>query len=168
MTEEIDATVYIVVRDGDANRIVDTFEASVPFRFHSPVGTRIPWSRGASSKLLVAFAPELEVRQMIRKLGLRRYAARTLTDADAFMTELANTRKRGYAISDNEGFDGILGIAAPLCGSNNEMVAALQSSMSAVGLNEKRRAEIAKAIVQAAKDVSHMLRVQVSSEARTS
>jgi IclR family transcriptional regulator, KDG regulon repressor len=167
LTEEIDATVYIVVRDGDANRIVDTFEASVPFRFHSPVGTRIPWSRGASSKLLVAFAPEAEVQQMIRKLGLRRFAARTLTDPDAFMAELANTRKRGYAISDNEGFDGILGIAAPLYGSNSEMVAALQSSMSAVGLSEKRRVEIAKAIVQAAKEVSQMLRAQASSEIKT-
>jgi transposase len=45
LTEEIDATVYIAVRDGDANRIVDTFETSAPIRFHSPVGTRIPWSR---------------------------------------------------------------------------------------------------------------------------
>ena len=113
LTEEIDATVYIVVRDGDANRIVDTFETSAPIRFHSPVGTRIPWSRGASSKLLFAFAPEDETLRMIRKQGLRRFAEHTLTDPEAFLAELAQTRKRGYAISDGEGFDGILGIAAP-------------------------------------------------------
>jgi DNA-binding IclR family transcriptional regulator len=158
LTEEIDATVYIVVRDGDTNRIVDTFETSAPIRFHSPVGTRIPWNRGASSKLLFAYAPEEETKQIIRKLGLRRFAEHTLTDPKAFLADLAQIRKRGYAISDGEGFDGILGIAAPMYGAGGELVAALQSSMSSAGLNEKRRTEIAKAIVRAAKDVSTMLR----------
>lgn len=158
LSEEIGATVYIVVRDGEANRIVDTFETSALIRFHSPVGTRIPWDRGASSKLLCAFAPEAEIRQLMGKLGLQQHAKRTITDPDAFLAELAQTRKRGYSISDGEGFDGVLGIAAPIYASNGEMMAALQSSMSSAGLSEKRRAEIAKAIVRAAQEVSAMLK----------
>jgi IclR family acetate operon transcriptional repressor len=122
---------------------------------------------GASSKLLFAFAPEDETLRMIRKQGLRRFADHTLTDPEAFLAELAQTRKRGYAISDGEGFDGILGIAAPMYGLGGELVAALQSSMSAAGLNEKRRTEIAKAILRAAKDVSSILRTP-GSEANVS
>lgn len=167
LTEDIDATVYVVVRDGDANRIVDSFEASTPFRFHSPIGTRIPWSRGASSKLLFSFAPEEEVRRMISRLGLSRYAVRTITDPKGFLAELSKTRKRGYSISDNEGFDGILGIAAPIYDPNGELVAALQSSMPAAGLNEKRRTEIISAIVRGAADVSAMLRTQASKTAKS-
>jgi DNA-binding IclR family transcriptional regulator len=158
LTEEIGATVYIVVRDGDANRIVDTFETSALIRFHSPVGTRIPWNRGASSKLLCAFAPEAEVRQLMRQPGLKAHTKRTIVEPRAFLAELAQIRRRGHAISDSEGFDGILGMAAPLYAPDGTMIAALQSSMSSAGLGEKRRAEIAKAIVRAAQEVSVMLR----------
>jgi DNA-binding IclR family transcriptional regulator len=158
LTEEIGATVYVVVRDGDANRIVDTFETSALIRFHSPVGTRVPWNRGASSKLLCAFAPENEVQQLLRKPGLRQHAKQTITEPRAFLAELAHIRERGYSTSDGEGFDGVFGIAAPLCDLNGEVMAALQSSMLSVGLNEKRRGEIAKIIVRAAREVSFMLR----------
>ncbi|MCC7346417.1 MAG: IclR family transcriptional regulator [Variibacter sp.] len=157
LSETIAATVYVVVRDGDANRIVDTFETSALIRFHSPVGTRIPWSRGASSRVLLAYAKPDEVQGMIARLGLVRHARRTIVDPAAFMAELEQTRKRGYAISDNEGFDGILGLAAPIFAPSGALLAALQSSMPAGGLSERRRGEIARAITATAKEVTALL-----------
>jgi len=162
LSEKIQATVYIVVRDGDFNRIVDTFEPPTLVRFHSPVGTRIPWSRGASSKILLAYADVREVRQMIERLGLVRHARHTIVEPEAFLDELQQIRRRGYAISDAEGFDGILGLAAPIYGPNGAVIAALQSSMSSTGLSEQRRTALARAIAAAARDVTRMLQTSTA------
>jgi IclR family transcriptional regulator, KDG regulon repressor len=158
LSEQIGATVYIVVRDGDANRIVDTFETSALIRFHSPVGSRVPWNRGASSKVLMAYSPTEEVDRLIERLGLARHAKQTIVDPQTFREELEHVRRRGYAISDGEGFDGVLGLAAPIVGSSGVVMAALQSSMSSAGLSDRRRAEIARAISATAKEVSLILR----------
>ena len=158
LSEKIGATVYIVVRDGDANRIVDTFETSALIRFHSPIGSRVPWNRGASSKVLMAYSPADEVDRLIAKPGLGKHAKRTIVDPQAFRSELEQIRRRGYAVSDGEGFDGVLGLAAPLFGPAGEVIAALQSSMPSAGLSDRRRTEIARAIAATAKEVSHLLR----------
>lgn len=158
LADEIEETVYIVVREGDANRIVDTFETSSPIRFQSPVGTMIPWNRGASSKLLYAYAPEADLKQMIRRHGLPVHARRTITDERAFRENLKLIRKRGYSTSDNEGFDDILGIAAPIFAPTGELMVALQTSMSSIGLSDKRRKSIIAAMVRVAAEVTELLR----------
>jgi DNA-binding IclR family transcriptional regulator len=158
LSEQIGATVYVVVRDGDANRIIDTFETSVLLRFHSPVGTRIPWNRGASSKLLFALSPPEETHQFIERIGLQRFTKRTIVDAGAFLAELEKIRRKGYSISDGEGFEGVLGIAAPILSPAGAVMAALQSSMPSAGLSERQRYDKVRAIVATAKEASQLLR----------
>jgi len=158
LSEQIGATVYIVVRDGDANRVVDTFETSALIRFNSPVGTRIPWNRGASSKLLYAYASAEDVQRMIEKHGLPRHTDRTIVGKRAFLAELQDIRARGYSLSDSEGIDGVLGIATPIFGVSGSDMAALQATMTATSISKHRRREIIAAMVATAKEVSALLR----------
>lgn len=88
LTTQIEATVYIVVRDGDANRIIDSFESPGLVRIYSAPGTRIPWNRGSSSKLLYVYAPAQDVEQMIQKFGLVRYTKASLTSSREFRKSL--------------------------------------------------------------------------------
>jgi DNA-binding IclR family transcriptional regulator len=158
LSEQIGATVYIVVRDGDANRVVDTFETSALIRFNSPVGTRIPWNRGASSKLLYAHAPAEDVQRMIEKHGLPRHTDRTIVGKRAFLAELQEIRARGFSLSDSEGIDGVLGIATPIFGVSGFEMAALQTTLTSTGVSENRRKEIVASMVATAKEVSALLR----------
>jgi DNA-binding IclR family transcriptional regulator len=157
LATQVEATVYIVVRDGDANRIIDSFESPGLVRIYSVPGTRIPWNRGASSKLLYAFAPAQDVEQMIQKFGLIRHARKTITSPGEFRKSLKQIRNRGYAVSDGEGFNGILGIAAPIFDPTGSLMAALQTTMHSAGLSETRRAEILSAVIATAAEITALL-----------
>ena len=50
---------------------------------------------------------------------------KTLTDAEAMRAELRVTRERGYAIDDEETFDGVRCVAAPVRDHRDQIIAAM-------------------------------------------
>lgn len=152
------ATVYVCVWNGDAdNVVVDSFEGPGFLRFFSPPGTRIPWNRGASSKLIHAYMPREHAIEMIRKFGLPRHTERTITDETKFLKELARTRKQGYAVSDGEGIPGVFAVSAPLLQRDGTLLAALAVVMVAAEVSREQRREIISMVVETASEVTRLI-----------
>ena len=153
------ATVYVCVWNGDANNVVvDSFEGPGILRFYSPPGTRIPWNRGASSKLIHAYMPREHAVEMIREFGLPRHTERTITDEARFLEELARIRGQGYAVSDGEGLPGILAVSAPLLQRDGTFLAALAVVMVAAEVSRERRQEIISMVVESAAEVARLIK----------
>jgi IclR family acetate operon transcriptional repressor len=101
------------VLDGDWALVVGCVYAPGAIRLDLRLGVR-EWPHcSAVGKALISTLPAAEARQIVSRLGMPRHSRRTITDIDEFMTELAISRERGWAIDDEEDVDGIICIAAP-------------------------------------------------------
>lgn len=93
------------------------------------VGVRAPAHCGSDGKVLLAYGA-LEVRGE----RLARLTPRTITERDVLERQLTDVRERGYALSDGELEDGLVGIAVPVL-EDGSCVASLCVSGPAYRLN---------------------------------
>jgi DNA-binding IclR family transcriptional regulator len=89
----------------------------------------------AMGKVVLSLLPEHGRRRYIER-GLRRYTPRTITSPSALMAELAEVRKRGFAVDRGE-FDPDYGsVAAPVLGDRGRFLAVLGLSTSSRSFEE--------------------------------
>ncbi len=100
-------------------------QASQTFQMRSNVGTRIDLHMSAMGKAILANLPADERRALLARLTLTRYTSHTITDCDALINELEQTRRRGYAIDDCEGDDWIRCVASPVYDGGGRVLGAI-------------------------------------------
>jgi DNA-binding IclR family transcriptional regulator len=121
------------------------------------VGAAIPWHACALGHAMVAYLPPAEAARVMAAERAP-LTGRTKTAAAALEAALAQVRKRGYAVEDQEATVGDAGIAAPVI--NREGVIA--GAIGVVGPSERLlargpRGELAQAVVEAARSLSRDL-----------
>ncbi len=128
-------TSFLAVLCGDDVVFVDAIEATSTIRVVSPVGSRIPFHAAAAGKVLVAFEPDHEIRRRFNAEP-RRFTAKTVTDAETFLSGLAAAREKGYATDLDEFEDGLRSVAAPVRNAAGTIVGAVGVSGPAHRLPE--------------------------------
>ncbi|HWL55593.1 MAG TPA: IclR family transcriptional regulator [Paracoccus sp. (in: a-proteobacteria)] len=76
--------------------------------------TTLPWPATAGAKVMLAFLPPNEVKEMFRNFTPRAYTPNTITDPTLLERELERVRKQGFAISNEERDEGVSGVAGPI------------------------------------------------------
>ncbi|MGY6412351.1 MAG: HTH-type transcriptional regulator BhcR [Alkalilacustris sp.] len=127
---------------------VETHEA---IRAFFPPGTKSPMHVSGIGKALLAFYDPRQVARIVARKGLAGFTARSLTEPDRLMADLAATRARGYSIDDEERAEGMRCVASPIFNVHGEPVAALSVSGPAFRMT-RTRADVVAAHVQAAAD----------------
>jgi DNA-binding IclR family transcriptional regulator len=107
----------------------------------------------ALGKAIVAFLPEANVLALVKARPLKRVTANTITTFPSFMKDLAETRRRGYAIDRGENAEGSICISAPIFSPANVPIA----SIGITGRNLKSVIAEADAVLHSAELISHML-----------
>ena len=95
-------------------------------------GSRLPAYCTSMGRVLLAALPEAEARGIIDSSELRARTPQTLTDPDAIMTRIAEVRREGFAVIDQEVEMGLRSIAVPLESQRGKVVAAMNLGMAAV------------------------------------
>ena len=108
--------------------VVEAGEKSGALRIASQVGMRLPAHCTGVGKVLMAYLPEDERRELISKKGLPRFTRNTLTDPLALERELARIRERGFAIDNEEIMDSLRCVAAPIRNQTGEVISAISLS----------------------------------------
>ena len=72
--------------------------------------------------------PESRVEEIVEHHGLPECTDHTITTRDELFDELAEIRERGYAIDREEKIEGLRCIAAPVTGSDGEVLGAVSVS----------------------------------------
>jgi DNA-binding IclR family transcriptional regulator len=103
---------------------LDKVETTQPVRMTMTIGARRPAHAGSSSKVLMAYLPEDEVKAIIREQGLPKLCTNTITTREALLAELDCIRQQGFARSCEETDRSAWGIAAPIFGWQAEQVVA--------------------------------------------
>lgn len=91
----------------------------------SGIGKRIRMHAIAGGKAILAFLPEVKVRQIITRRGLPAFTDRTITDESELFDELASIRDRGVSYNDEECVPGLRAVGVPVRGPNGDVLGAL-------------------------------------------
>jgi IclR family transcriptional regulator, pca regulon regulatory protein len=92
------------------------------------LGSHLPAYCTAMGKLLLAFLPERERRDLLAEVKLERRTPNTITNKRLLQVELDRVREDGFAVNDEELSVGLHSIAAPIRADSREVVAAANMS----------------------------------------
>lgn len=129
-------TCAVRVRDGLETVCVAKWESTQSLRVHGEVGRRRPLHAGASSKLLLSFAPS-DVVEAVMAMERPRFTATTPVSKAALAQEMKKVRSDGYALSIGERAADTAAIAVPVRDAGGEVVAALSISMPATRMTQR-------------------------------
>ncbi len=96
-----------------------------PLRITMEEGTATPLQAAASGKAILAFMSPATVQWVLDQTGLPKLGSKTISDLPAFLRHLAEVREKGYAYSESEVVEGMWGLAVPLFGAGESVVASL-------------------------------------------
>jgi IclR family KDG regulon transcriptional repressor len=114
LMEQVGETVFLGIMSGDHVTILDVVESHNDMKITSPPGTRLPLLAAATGKVFLAQFEEKKAKEIIQKMGLSRFTPKSIFDLKKFLKEAEVTRKRGYAIDNEEYMLGVRAIAAPI------------------------------------------------------
>jgi IclR family acetate operon transcriptional repressor len=149
-------TAILHLSSGDETVIAERVEPTHQLKVVAPLGHRLPAFAGSVAKVLLAALPGQEAEAIVRARPLPVFTPRSIVDPDAYLDELARTRRRGYAVENEEYLVGVRAVSAPVRAHDHHAIGTL--SVVGVGARMGRRTkEIADAVVAAAAATSRRL-----------
>lgn len=115
LAARVKETIHFVERDGSEVIYidkVDPYDHSI--RMTSHIGSRMPFYRSGVGKAMAANMSDPEIRTLWENCTIERRTAYTITNLDEFMDEIAEVRRKGYALDNEENEAGVRCIAAAL------------------------------------------------------
>jgi DNA-binding IclR family transcriptional regulator len=107
-------TINLGYWDGKVIINIDKLDSSNVLRTISTIGTLMPAHCTSLGKSILAFLPESELNTYLDSATFDLYMPNTITTKESLLKELEQTRKRGFAIDNEEWIMGIRCIAAPI------------------------------------------------------
>jgi DNA-binding IclR family transcriptional regulator len=83
----------------------------------------LPWPATANGKVFLAYAEPGECRTLLAAMSPVRYTPQTIRSRRAMQAELTHIRENGYAVSSEERYEGLRGIAAPVIDPAGQILA---------------------------------------------
>lgn len=120
-------TVHLAALDGNTVRLIERLDSKHPLRLVQAIGSRSPLHASSNGKGILSRFSEEALADYIAN-GLSRITDHTITDPDALRRELTLTRKRGYAVANQELFDDIISVSAPILIGADQPIAAISVS----------------------------------------
>jgi IclR family transcriptional regulator, KDG regulon repressor len=157
---ETGETAHLCILDDGEVLYLEKVEAPRTVRVPSIVGRRYPAHCGAAGKTLLAFQPDDEIEEVIKRRGLKAYTRNTLTTPAQLREGLRLVREQGYAIDNEEFEEGLECIGAPIRDYSGKVVAAISIAGPAFRMTEDKLPVLARSVIGAARELSDELGYQ--------
>lgn len=145
-----------VLIEGDVLHLAQSPTRDVP-RMYTVIGRRAVAHCTALGKVLLAYRPWEEVRQIVRQYGWRPYTPHSIQSFDRLKAELSETRAQGYAFDRNERRVGAACVAVPVRDRSGRVVAALSVSGLADKMSDEVLRRLLPRVLEAANQISFRL-----------
>jgi len=122
--KETRAAVHLVVLRGNKVVYIDKFDNPGGLSLATYIGFATDPHAAAGGKVLLAELPHKNVKEIYQNRKLKNYGKKTITNLPMLLAELETVRKQGYAIDDEEYYEGVRCIAAPVR-SGGQVVASI-------------------------------------------
>jgi IclR family KDG regulon transcriptional repressor len=157
LVERFDETCDLGIFDRGMVLYVEVVHSQHSLTIAARVGRRLPAYCTASGRVFLAFLPP-EVAEPILNGPLTACTPKTITSPVKLREELEATRRRGYALDDEEFEEGIRAVSAPVRDIDGNVIAALSMPGPTNRMPPQRIREIVDALVEAANAISaHVL-----------
>lgn len=150
-------TAHLMVLDGEMGVYVDAAESQQTTRVVSAVGGRDELHSSAVGKALLAFLPTHQLEGILSRHGLPARTPRTITEPTVFRRHLAEVRRKGYAVDDEEGEFGSRCVGAPIFDHTGAVVASISVAAPVQRMSRRQTARLAPLVIAAAQNISHDL-----------
>jgi DNA-binding IclR family transcriptional regulator len=157
LRDAFDETVNLALLDDGQVVYVECLPGTKALGMQSKIGQRGPFHSTALGKAIMAYYQPTEVAAHIAHYGLRRITAHTVTDPAVFHRQLAEVRRLGYALYDEENEHGGRCVAAPIFDHTGRPVAAISVSMPTLRLPLAEAAQVGARVREAAQAISASL-----------
>jgi DNA-binding IclR family transcriptional regulator len=147
--------VYLRARDGLQAETIAVFQAEPGLRLYSTVGSRGPLHAGAA-RLLLAYAPEAIQTQVLAQ-RLPRFTPATRTDPAWIAADLQRIRARGYLVTADEVYPGVVSLTVPVRDAAGQVVAELFVSAPSMRMRPPRPRSLLPQVLEAAAKLSRAL-----------
>jgi DNA-binding IclR family transcriptional regulator len=155
--EQTEETVFLSVARGREAVCIERIDGRWVQSMALTLGGGLPLHIGAGPRTLLAFAGKAAWMEYLAGGALEPRTPRSLTDPDDLISDLEATRRRGYAISDEDVVVGMAALGAPIFDYRGELRAAISfSGPKPSVLGEREKANV-RAIRVAARDISRGL-----------
>jgi DNA-binding IclR family transcriptional regulator len=122
-------TVHLVVLSGRQVVFIDSIESVHALRVASRTGRLLPAHATSVGKALLAALPAERFDALYGHADLVPVTARTITDRDELIAQLAAIRERGYAVNHGESENGVGSVGMAVCDPAGEPRAALSVAL---------------------------------------
>ncbi len=149
-------TAHLAVYDHGDVVYVEKLECRYPVVALSPLGRRCTSTCVATGRVLLAFQPTAEIRDVLAK-PLPRFTERTVTDPAEITEILAEVRRRGYGVNRESLREGVCGLAAPIRDHTGAVIAAVGVCLPVQRFGEDRFEMLRDETTRAATEISAAL-----------
>lgn len=123
LAEETQETVHLSVLNGTDALYIEKIDSPQPVRAYTLVGGRAPAQCVATGKVLLAWADQDVLDQIVPKL--EKFTPLSITTKAELEQEMETIRQQGYAFNRGEWREQVMGVAAPIFDVSGEVVAAI-------------------------------------------
>ena len=154
LSRETGLTTRLAVADHGFPVFIARVDSPGAIRFQTALGVRELPHTSSAGKIIMALLPEADVREIARSSGLPRRTRKTITAIDELLADLEVSRRRGYAIDDEEDVEGVFCVAAAIVDRTGSVVGAVSATGIKTDLPSRRIEELGQAVQRAAQSVS--------------
>ena len=149
-------TAILHLASGDDVRIAERAEPDAQLKVVAPLGTRLPRFAGSPAKVLLAALTPDEAEAIVRAHDLPAFTPRSIVDPDAYLEQVAQTRRRGHARENEEYLVGVSAVSAPVINHEGRTIGTI--SVACVKTRARERLnDLAEPVINAAAQTSRRL-----------
>ena len=157
LMESTRLTVHLAIPDHGNAVIIDKVAAPGLVQMATWVGKRFDLHCSGVGKALLAFMPEAEFLKIVHGPGLTRYNENTLTSVRRLIEEVAEIRRRGYAVEDEEGEIGCRCIGSAIFDRTGTAIASVSVAGTISQISDANLTEIARRVTAVCNQISSLL-----------
>lgn len=157
LSDQTNETVNLCILEGAEILYIARVESSQSIRMMSTIGTRSHLHSTSMGKALMAFLPGEEQTALVERLALTPRTDATITERDLLIKELANIRKQGFAIDNEENEAGVRCVGAPIFDHRGYAFAAISVSGPAYRISVAQLKAIARPLLDTTRAISARL-----------
>jgi IclR family KDG regulon transcriptional repressor len=157
LNDDLDETVHLTILDGWQVLYIECFESAKQLRTYSVIGVRAPLHCTAVGKAILAYLSKKQVVEMIKAMGLARFTDNTITDYRALDRDLAEVRRRGYAVDNAEHEEGVRCVGAPIHNHEARVFASISVSGPSLRMTPERDGVVGELLTSKTDEISRRL-----------
>ncbi|MEX0329421.1 MAG: IclR family transcriptional regulator [Ruegeria sp.] len=149
-------TANLAVPDGTEVVFIGQVETQNPIRAFFPPGARTPMYASGTGKAILSALDETAVTTLMTRLDPVAFTEHTRLPGDDLLTDLAETRARGWSHDREERYYGMSCIGAAIFDNKAEPCAGVSVSGPTVRFGPDRAPELAALVKQAASEITEL------------